>query len=386
MESIKDKTAIVGIGLTEIGSVTRPLPYSMYSLTCQAIMAAIDDAGLQPKDINGMMTFDIDGNDPARLANTLGLNLRFAGRTIWGGSGPQACVGQAAAAVAAGLADCVVAFRGVRIGRMTKALTGKDVGSRGEVGHQHTAGLISPAAAIGLGMCRYMYLYGTTRDHFANVALACRKHANRNPNAFFYDRPLTREEYFKAPIIAYPCCLYDCCLESEGAVAIIVTSAERAKHLKQPPIYIMAAAQGGLGYSYHGQFLVKPVDVFKDEVWHMAQTLYKMAGITPANVDCAQIFESFTLTVLMELEGLGFCKQGEGGPFTEGGNIEWPNGKLPVSTAGGNLSEGYLHGLNHTIEAVKQLRGTSTAQVKDCEIVLVSGANAVPSSGIILRK
>jgi acetyl-CoA acetyltransferase len=387
--TIRNRTAIVGIGNTSFGTTRYPLPDSSRSLACQAIMAAIEDAGLSPKEIDGMMKISMDTSDASGIADALGLNLKFFGRTIWGGHGACTMVAQAAAAVTAGLAKNVICFRSISQSQdMSFGGTGAAFanGVPGLLGWQLPIGLFTAPQAAGIGASRHFHLYGTTRAHLANIALACRKHANQNPNAFFYDKKMTREDYFNSPMVSYPICRFDCCLESDGACAVIVSSAEMAKDLKQCPVYIMAATQGGLSYDCFPQLLVKQVDKWQDENWHAAQQAYRMAGVVPADVDVAQIYDAFSILVLMMLETLGFCRVGEGGPFTENGNLEWPDGGLPLNTSGGALSEAYMHGMNHVIEAVRQLRGISTAQVKDCEIALVSSANVVPSSILILRR
>lgn len=391
MDSIKDKTAIVGVGWTRYGSIKKPLPESQYTLACQAIMAAIEDAGLAPKDVDGVMRFNFDSNDPVRLAHSLGINLKFFGKSMYGGGGGCACVAQAAAAVYAGMADYVVAFRAisesqeVALGHFASQFAQLG-GIPGSMGWIMPFGLMSPAQGAAITASTHFSRYGTTSQHMGNIAVAQRKHANQNPNAFFYDHPMTMEDYMNSPMIAEPLRLFDCCQESDGACAVIVTSEERARDLKQPPVYIMAAAQGGLWYPNSMNLLDKIADLEKDESWHLAQALYEMAGIGPRDVEVAEIYDHFTIHVLCTLESFGFCKKGEGGPFTEGGRLEWPDGELPLNPSGGNLSEAYIHGMNHVVDGVRQLRGTAPAQVKDADIVLCTSGNAVPTSGVILRR
>ena len=354
-------------------------------------MAAIEDAGLTPKDIDGVMRFNFDSNDPVRLAHSLGLNLRFFGRSMYGGGGGCACVAQAAAAVHAGMADYVVAFRSisesqeVALGHFASQFAQLG-GIPGSMGWIMPFGLMSPAQGAAITASKHFYKYGTTSEHLGNIAVAQRKHANQNPNAFFYDHPMTMEDYMNSPMIAEPLRLFDCCQESDGACAVIVTSEERARDLKQPPVYIMGAAQGGLWYPNSMNLLDKIADLEKDESWHLAQALYEMAGIGPQDVDVSEIYDHFTIHVLCTIESFGFCRKGEGGPFTENGRLEWPDGDLPLNPSGGNLSEAYIHGMNHVVDGVRQLRGTAPAQVKDAEIVLCTSGNAVPTSGVILRR
>ncbi len=389
--TIKDETAIVGIGWTKFGSVRRPLPESQYTLACQAIMAAIEDAGLEPGQIDGLMRFSFDSNDPVRLADTLGLNLRFFGKSMYGGGGGCSCVAQAAAAVHAGMADYVVAFRAlsasqeVALGHFA-AKFAKLGGIPGPAGWVMPFGFLSAAHGSAMSASRHFHLYGTTPEHLGNIAVAQRKHANRNPDAFFHDRPMTMDDYLNSPMVSYPLRRFDCCQESDGACAVIVASAERAKDLKQPPVHIMSAAQGGMWRPNFAHLLDKVVDLREDEVWRMAQTLFGIAGITPDDVDVAEIYDHFTIHVLCSLESLGFCEKGEGGPFTEGGRLEWPDGELPLNPSGGHLSEAYVHGMNHIVDGVRQLRATAPSQVRDAEIVLCTSGAGIPTSGLILRR
>ena len=391
MKTVKDTTCIVGIGWTRYGSMKKPLPESQYTLACQAILSAIEDAGLEPADIDGMMRFSFDSNDPVRISDALGLNLKFFGKSMYGGGGGCACIAQAAAAVHAGAADCVVAFRAlsesqeVAFGHFAGRLA-QQSGIPGQMGWMMPFGLMSPAQGAALTASTHFHLYGTTSAHLGNIAVTQRWHANHNPDAFFYDRPMTMEDYLNSPMIAKPLRLFDCCQESDGACAVIVTSAERARDLKQRPVYIMAAAQSGIWYPNQAGIVDKIADIEKDESWHVAQDLYQMAGITPSDIDVAEIYDHFTIHVLCALESYGFCKKGEGGPFTEGGRLEWPNGDLPLNPSGGHLSEAYIHGMNHIVDAVRQLRETAPVQVDGAEIILCTSGNALPTSGIILRR
>ena len=391
MNALKDKTCIVGIGWTRYGSMKKPLPESQYTLACQAILAAVEDAGLKPEDIDGMMRFSFDSNDPVRIADALGLNLKFFGKSMYGGGGGCACVAQAAAAVNAGVADTVVAFRAlsesqeVAFGHFAAQLA-EQGGIPGQMGWMMPFGLLSPAQGAALTASTHFHKYGTTSAQLGNIAVAQRKHANRNPDAFFYDRPMTMADYMNSPMVAEPLRLFDCCQESDGACAVIVTSAERARDLKKQPVYIMAAAQSGIWYPNQANIVDKIAYIEEDESWHLAQDLYQTAGITPADIDVAEIYDHFTIHVLCALESFGFCKKGEGGPFTEGGRLEWPDGDLPMNPSGGHLSEAYIHGMNHVVDGVRQLRGTAPTQVDDAEIILCTSGNAVPTSGIILRR
>jgi acetyl-CoA acetyltransferase len=231
-----------------------------------------------------------------------------------------------------------------------------------------------------------MHLYGTTRDAFAEVAISTRLNAVDRPKARFRE-PLTREQYFGARMISEPLCLYDFCLESEGAVAVITTSMERARDLKQKPVPVLAAAHGGVrewgrAFNWYGM----PDEYFASSGHRpIAERLYKKAGIGPADIDVALLYDHFTPMVVMQLEDYGFCAKGEGGAFVESGAIRYKGGSIPVNTHGGQLSEAYIVGMTHIVEGVEQLRGTAVNQIADAELALVTGGPAtLPVSGLIL--
>jgi acetyl-CoA acetyltransferase len=232
---------------------------------------------------------------------------------------------------------------------------------------------------------RYMHEYGATRDHLANVALAFRKHANRNPAAMMYQRPLTREQYLAARWISEPLCLYDNCLESDGAVALVVVDAAVARDLPQPPVLVHAFGQG-LNAQHQTMTNYFRPDPLEGPAWACAQQLWRYADVTPDDVDVAQLYDAFSPLIPLSLEGYGFCKRGEGGDFTDDGGIEWPGGRLPVNTSGGGMSEAYVHGINLISEGVRQLRGTSTSQVEGAETCLVTSGEGVPTSALLLRR
>lgn len=229
---------------------------------------------------------------------------------------------------------------------------------------------------------RYLHEYGATRDHLFNVALACRNRANQNPAAIMYDRPLTREMYMSSRWISEPLCLFDNCLETDGALACVLVSRERARDCPNTPVYVHSAAQG-LPAQHHGMVNYWNDDPLTGPAWTAARHLWKHADFTPQDVDVAQIYDAFTSLVPLSLEGYGFCGRGEGGSFTEGGALEI-GGRLPINTSGGGLSEAYVHGFNLIDEGVRQLRGTSTAQVPDATTCLVTAGEGVPTSALLL--
>ena len=388
--SIKDKVAIVGIGESAYYKRAQS-PYSEFELALQAILAACEDSGLDPKEIDGFCSYSDDRNSGDRLSTALGGKELHLNNMVWGGGGGggSGAVGNAAAAITAGYADTVVAFRGLaqgQFGRFGQALGARSTRAAGPGAYSAPFGVMSAAQSLAAFPAqRHMHEYGTKQEHFGAIALASYKHAQENPRAVMYGRPLTMEDYLSSRWIVEPLHLYDCCQETDGAAAVILVSADRARDLKQKPAYIMAAAQGGgpryaAGSMNRTDFLSTSHDI-------LAPRLFGMAGVEPKDVDVAQFYENFTSLVLTAIEDYGFCQRGEGGPFVEGGRIEWPNGALPINTSGGNLAEAYTHGFEIITEGVRQVRGTSTCQVKDVEISLVvSGPGVTNVSSLILRR
>lgn len=388
MESIRDRACIVGVGHTEY---SRDSGRSELSLACEAVSAAIEDAGLQPADIDGFARYTMDNNDPIDIARNLGIPaLRYFGEVNYGGGGgPVGTVMLAAMAVATGQAKAVVAFRAMneRSGRGTPRFgqAAAAPGAAGASSYLAPYGLFSPAQMIALAARRHMHLYGTRSEHFGAIAVTCRHHANFNPNAMMHGRPLSLEDHQAARMIASPLRLYDCCLETDGGAAVVVTTPDRARHLPHQPVYIAAGGMGAGAWNHRS--VVKHLDSPESESSVIGKNIFREAGITHADIDVLFIYDHFTPLVLIALEDYGFCKRGEAGDFVgDGSRFRWPHGELPLNTSGGNLSEGYLHGMQNTIEAVRQLRGTARCQVKDARHAFVSAGNAVPTSAMILRR
>jgi acetyl-CoA acetyltransferase len=245
-------------------------------------------------------------------------------------------------------------------------------------------GLLRPVDEIAMLTRRYLHEYGATRDQLANVALACRAHANRNPAALMHEKPMTREDYLSARWISEPLCLFDNCLETDGALACVVVAAERARDCPHPPAYVHSFAQG-LPAQHHTMVNYWNDDPLLGPSWATARALWRHADVKPGDVDVAQIYDAFSPLIPLSLEGYGFCERGQGAAFTENGAIA-PGGRLPVNTSGGGLSEAYVHGFNLINEGVRQVRGTSTAQVEGAETSLVTSGEGVPTSALLLRR
>jgi acetyl-CoA acetyltransferase len=379
--------AIAGIGATEF---SKDSGRSELRLAVEAITAALADAGLARADIDGLVTFTMDGNAEIAVARELGLReLRFFSQVGYGGGAACGCVQHAAMAVATGTADVVVCYRalnersGRRFGQVAAGLAGNPTTAGVDNGWHYPMGLATPAAMVAMIARRYMHEYGATSEDFGQVAVADRRHAASNPNAWFYQRPVTLAEHQASRWIAEPLRLLDCCQESDGAVAIVVTSAARARDLRQRPAVIAAAAQG----SGPGQYIM--TSYYRDdfaalpEMGVVARQLWRQAGIGPADVRTAVLYDHFTPYVLLQLEELGFCERGEARHFISGGAIEI-GGRLPLNPHGGQLGEAYIHGMNGIAEAVRQVRGTSVNEVPGDGPVLVTAGTGVPTSGLIL--
>lgn len=382
--SLQDKTAIIGIGQTRFG---KGLEDSELSLACQAIAAAIDDAGLQPRDVDGLAMFSMENGREVDVARNVGLgDITYFGEIGYGGGAGCAAVGHAAMAVATGQCEIAVAWRArKRADKASRPWAQSRARVPGSWQWTRPAGLLRPVDEIAMLTRRYMHEYGATRDHLANVALAFRKHAQRNPNAMMRDKPMTRESYMAARWISEPLCLFDNCLETDGALAVVVASAERARDLRQPPAYIHSFAQG-LPQQHQPMINFFCDDPLRGPAWACAQRLWERSDFRPADIRVAQIYDAFSPLIPLSLEGYGFCARGEGAAFTDEGALEWPNGKLPTNTSGGGMSEAYVHGFNLILEGVRQIRGTSTCQVADAESCLVTSGEGVPTSALVLRR
>ncbi len=383
-ELIKDRTAIAGIGQTSFG---KGLPDTELSLACQAISAAIDDAGLRPSDVDGLSMFSMENGREVNVARSVGLgDLTYFGEIGYGGGAGCGVVGQAAMAVATGQCEVAVAWRArKRASKASRPWAQATARMGGDFQWSRPFGMLRPVDEVATLARRYMHEFGATRDHLANVALAFRKHANRNPAATMYSKPMTREDYMGARWISEPLCLFDNCLETDGALAVVITSTERARDLKQQPVLIHSFAQG-IPQQHQTMTNFFCEDPLLGPSWACARRLWANADLRPSDISVAQIYDAFSPLIPLSLEGYGFCKRGEGAAFTEDGALEFDGGRLPTNTSGGGMSEAYVHGFNLVLEGVKQMRGTSTAQVNGADSCLVTSGEGVPTSALLLRR
>jgi acetyl-CoA acetyltransferase len=386
---LSDRVALVGIGQT---AFTRPgrSGRTAISLALEAVINAAADAGLGVTTVDGFVTYGTETSDPYTVAQTLGITETcFMDRYPGGGESLAGTIHHAAMAIEAGVAKTVVAYRSLS-GRLIRG-SERSVRTDGDNGGFRRSflapfGALVPVHYYAMQARRHMIDYGTTSRQFGAYCVCLNANAQRNPNAIHFGRPITIDDHQSSPMIASPYRLYDCTQEADGACAVVVTSAERARDCPHSPAYLLAAAEGS-----------GPADQLFNQIRHqsrfntagcneIAGTLYERAGLTPQDIDVAQIFETFSGQGMMALEDFGFCGQGESGPFVDSGAIRWPDGDLPINTAGGGLAEGYIHGFNNLLEGVRQMRGTSTSQVQGAETCLVTSApSAMPSSALVLH-
>jgi acetyl-CoA acetyltransferase len=379
-DDLGGRAAIVGIGATEF---SKDSGRSELRLAVEAVRAALDDAGLTPADVDGMVTFTMDTSPEITVAQAAGIGeLSFFSRVHYGGGAACATVQQAALAVAAGVAEVVVCYRAFneRSGRrFGSGVQRREPSAEGvALGWSLPFGLLTPASWVAMAAQRYLYAYGLSAEAFGQVAVRGRKYAATNPAAWFHGRPITLADHAASRWIAEPLRLLDCCQETDGGQAVIVTSVERARELRHPAVVVAAAAQGA------GRAQEQMTSFYRDdltglpEMGVVARQLWRTAGVGPADIDVAILYDHFTPFVLMQLEEFGFCAPGEAADFVAAEG-------LPLNTHGGQLGEAYLHGMNGIAEAVRQLRGTSVNQVPGAERALVTAGTGVPTSGLVLE-
>jgi len=387
---IKDKVAIVGVGQTKY---TRDSGRDELDLACEAIKAAVDDAGLKMEDIDGFDTFTLDRLALPMLINSLGVpNVKFSGEISGGGGAGCSVAMHAAAAVATGQANYVCVYRalneasGQRYGRGDSYAEYMLTAFTPHYGYQWPFGFVTPLGWAGVWGKRWMYEFNVTREQLGWWAVVLREYAQNNPDAIYYGRPITHDDYMESPMIVDPLKLHDCCVDTDGAAAYIITTVERARDLKQTPAIILSASQSSPIEQEIQTIYNRPIISGLVETWYHGQELYRVAEVDAKDISVAQLYDPYSIGGVLQLEELGFCERGEGGKFIEGGDNIRIDGKIPCNTSGGLLSEAYLHGWNLVIEGVRQIRGTSHNQVKDVELSMVTGGPGVPSSGIILRR
>ncbi|MEY2566770.1 MAG: hypothetical protein QOE35_1299 [Actinomycetota bacterium] len=370
---LRDKAAIAGIGQTAFAKV---VPGTEKELACRAVLAALDDAGLTPDDVDGLCSYTMESTEEMELARTIGLgDIHFFSQVGYGGGAGCATIGHAAMAVATGQANVVVAWRSRKRGGGASTRPWATRVGRLPAPLQFTRpfGLLRPVDEIAMLTRRYMHEYGATREHLAAVAVNCRAHANRNPAALMHDKPMTVDDYMAARWISEPLCLFDNCLETDGALAAVIVSAERARDLPQPPVLVHAFGQG-IPRQHQTMTNYFNDDPLMGPSYACAEVLWRQADVKAADVDVAQLYDAFSPLVPLSWEGYGFCRRGEGKDFTG----------VPYNTSGGGLSEAYVHGFNLITETVKQLRGTSTSQVDGAEVGLVTSGEGVPTSALLM--
>jgi acetyl-CoA acetyltransferase len=383
--TIRGRVAIAGIGETAYYKHGRA-PESEFALALHAVLRACKDAGIDPRQVDGFASYSNDRNDPSRLAAALGLpELRFSNMQ-WGGGGGggSAAVGNAAAAIAAGYADCVVVFRALAQGQFQRFGAAPPGGTvSGEAALTFPYGLISPAQRFAMRVMRFMHDHGVRPEAQRAIALASYHHAQANPRAVMHGRPLTPEAYDASRWIVEPFRLFDCCMENDGAAALVLVSAERARDLRRPPAYLLGVAQGS---EYRNAARGHNAPTYASSSFTtVAPHLWEMAGLGPKDVHVVQSYENFTGGVLMSLVEHGFFAPEEANDFLTPENLIAPGGRLPLNTSGGNLAECYMHGLELQIEAVRQLRGESTSQVPGARVGLViSGPMVTPVSSMLV--
>jgi acetyl-CoA acetyltransferase len=384
---LRDKYAIVGVGTSPLGEVPGSTSLGLLSI---AIKNAIEDAGLRNKDVDGLISRGADDIycHHQRVGQLVGIDARFSTSLDNGGASQIMSIALGCMAIESGMAEVVVTGYGrntwsrKQLSETTRMRsTGLAEQEAKEFGPEY--GLFGAPAMHAFGARRHMARYGTTREHFGTIAVAFREHASRNPQAQ-KRTPITLEDYFGARLIVDPFGLFDCSLVSDGAGAVVITSAERARDLQWHPVLI-----SGFGFQNNLRGWFQDEHMVITAAKHASAEAYAMAGLGPRDVDTAQIYDCFTYMVLTQLEDYGFCDKGEGGDFVASGALEL-HGQLPTNTSGGQLSESHVEGMLQPIEAVRQLRQCYSAdrQVQDCEVAVVSGhgGNTVCHSSLILRR
>jgi acetyl-CoA acetyltransferase len=383
--SLRGRVAVVGIGETPYYKHGAS-PDPEFKLVLKAILAACADAGLDPHELDGFASYANDRNDPARLASALGIRQLRSATMQWGGGGGgcAAAVANGAAAIATGMAGCVVVYRGLAQGQFGRfGQTTGDNALSGEMAYQVPYGVIAPPQKFAMRVQRFMHEHGVLPEALRAIALASYHHAQANPRAVMHGKPLDAARYDAARWIVEPLRLFDCCMENDGAAALVLVAAERARDFPQPPAYLLAAAAGG-GFRSGAQPHNAP-DYASANYGSVARDLYAMARLAPADIGNVQSYENFTGAVIMALAEHGFFKPEDANEFVQLENLVAPDGRLPLNTSGGNLAECYMHGFELILEAVRQVRGQSTSPARRRDVSLVIGGPMVtPASSLLI--
>ena len=378
--SLHEQGAVTGVGETEYMRGTDRTPLS---LQLEASLKAIDDAGLKPTDIDGVIPYGLGAVAEDFVTNFGISDLRFSATTPMGGASAVAAIQCAIAAIHAGICNHVLlaigrtGHSGGRIGARVQQMPQFRVVGEFEM----PSGAIAPAQLYAPMARRHMELYGTSSLHFAEIAVSTRNNAMLNPNATM-KRPITVEDHQNSRMISDPLRLLDCSLESDGGAAVIISAADRARDMRQRPVLVMGAAEG---HPDSPSAITQRPDMTTLGLAKAAPRAFAMAGVTPDDIDVAEIYDCFTYNVLCQIEDAGFCKKGEGGPFVASGAIRL-DGRLPVNTHGGLLSQAHMAGMNHIVELVRQLRGAAAAQARDAEIGLVTGYGDMGDGSIAIMR
>lgn len=383
--TLRGRVAVVGIGETEYyrhGASPDP----EFKLALKAILAACTDAGIDPREIDGFSSYSDDRSEASRLAAALGIRQLRTATMQWGGGGGGCCaaVANAAASIVAGLADCVVVFRSLAQGQYGRFGQTDGINTiSGEKAYLMPYGVLAPPQRFAMRVQRYMHEHDITQDAMRAIALASYHHAQANPRAVMHGKPLDAAKYDASRWIVEPFHLYDCCMENDGAAAIVLVAEERAKDFRHKPAFLLGAA---VGSGYRAGAIPHNAPLYASASFEtVAQDLYRMAGIGPADIGVVQSYENFTGGVMMALAEHGFFKPEQANDFLTVENLTAPGGRLPLNTSGGNLAECYMHGFELVLEAVRQVRGASTSQAKRSDVALVIGGPMVtPASNLLL--
>ena len=380
--SLREAGAVTGVGATKYMRGTDRTPLS---LQLEASLAAIADAGLKPSDIDGLIPYGSGATTVAEdFITNFGIkDLRFSATTPMGGASPVASIQCALAVIQAGICKHVLlslgrtGYSGGRIGtRVQQMPQFKTIGE-----FEMPSGAIAPPQLYAVMARRHFEMYGTTSRQLAEIAVTTRQHAIMNPAATM-QRPMTIEDHQASRMISDPFRLLDCSMESDGACAVVISAPDIAKDLRKRPVMVMGVAEG---HPDSPSVITQRPDLTTLGLAKAAPRAFEMAGVTHADIDVAEIYDCFTYIVLCQLEDMGFCKKGEGGPFVENGALGI-NGRLPVNTHGGLLSEAHIAGMNHVVELTRQLRGEAAVQVKDAEIGLVTGYGDLGDGAIAIMR